>query len=234
MENLSGQKILAIDIGGSHIKAVILDADGAIVSDYKRVPTPVPATPDSVITAIKPMVSDFTFDKVSVGFPGYVKDGIVETAPNLGTESWSHYNLAQALSASLQRPVKVVNDADLQGLGLAKGKGLELVITLGTGFGTALINNGVLLPHLELAHHPVTKKQTYDEYIGQKALDKIGRKRWNKRMKKVIRILITVFHYDFLYISGGNADKLDFKLDANISIDSNRYGIKGGTKLWTS
>ena len=233
MENVPGQKILTIDIGGSHVKAVIVDAQGALISDYKRVPTPVPATPEAVLKAIKGMVTEFSFDKVSVGFPGYVKNGIVETAPNLGTESWSHYNLAQALSESLQKPVKVVNDADLQGLGLAKGKGLELVITLGTGFGTAMINDGVLLPHLELAHHPVTKNQTYDEYIGQKALDKIGKKRWNKRMKNVIGILITVFHYDFLSISGGNADKLTFKLDSNISIDSNRDGIKGGAKLWS-
>jgi polyphosphate glucokinase len=126
----------------------------------------------------------------------------------------------------------VVNDADLQGLGLATGKGLELVITLGTGFGTAMINNGQLLPHLELAHHPITKKKTYDEYIGQKAMDKIGRKKWNKRMKRVIGILKTVIQYDSLFISGGNADKLDFKPGSNTRIDSNRDGIKGGAKLW--
>jgi polyphosphate glucokinase len=234
MENVPVHKILTIDIGGSHVKAVILDAQGALISDYKRVPTPVPATPEAILTAIKRIVTEFSFDKVSVGFPGYVKNGIVETAPNLGTESWIHYNLAEAISQILQKPVKLVNDADLQGLGLAKGKGLELVITLGTGFGTALINNGILLPHLELAHHPVTKKKTYDEYIGQKAQDKIGKKRWNKRMEKVIRILKVVFHYDSLFISGGNADKLNFKLDSNITIDSNRDGIKGGAKLWTS
>jgi polyphosphate glucokinase len=234
MENVPGQKILTIDIGGSHIKAVILNAQGELISDYKRVPTPVPAAPEAVLKAIKGMVTEFNFDKVSVGFPGYVKNGVVETAPNLGSELWKHHNLAQVLSDSLHKPAKVVNDADLQGLGLAKGKGLELVITLGTGFGTAMINDGVLLPHLELAHHPVTKNQTYDEYIGQKALDKIGKKRWNKRMKNVIGILITVFHYDFLSISGGNADKLTFKLDSNISIDSNKDGIKGGTKLWSS
>jgi polyphosphate glucokinase len=232
MENVPVQKILTIDIGGSHIKAVILNTEGALISDYKRVPTPVPATPEAVLAAINGMVSEFNFDKVSVGFPGYVKNGVVETAPNLGTESWSHYNLAQALSESLHKPVKLVNDADLQGLGLASGKGLELVITLGTGFGTALINDGILLPHLELAHHPVTKNKTYDEYIGQKAMDKIGRKRWNKRMKNVFRILETVFHYDHLYISGGNADQLEFKPEPNISIDSNRDGIKGGAKLW--
>ena len=232
MENLSTQKILTIDIGGSHIKAVILNAAGGIISDYKRVSTPIPAKPEALLTAIKQLVTDFDFDKISVGFPGYVKNGIVITAPNLETASWSCYNLELALSKSLQRPVKVVNDADLQGLGLANGKGLELVITLGTGFGTALINNGLLLPHLELAHHPVTKNQTYDEYIGQKAFDKSGKKRWNKRMKSVIRNLKTVFHYDHLYISGGNADQLSFNLEPNISIDSNREGIKGGAKLW--
>jgi polyphosphate glucokinase len=232
MEHLHIEKILTIDIGGSHIKAVVLDSAGAMISDYKRVPTPVPATPVSVLSTIKRIVTELTFDKVSVGFPGYVKNGVVYTAPNLGTESWSHYNLEQAISEGLQKPVKVVNDADLQGLGLATGKGLELVITLGTGFGTAMINNGQLLPHLELAHHPITKKKTYDEYIGQKAMDKIGRKKWNKRMKRVLGILKTVTQYDSLFISGGNADKLDFKPGSNTRIDSNRDGIKGGAKLW--
>jgi polyphosphate glucokinase len=232
MEHLHIEKILTIDIGGSHIKAVVLDSAGAMISDYKRVPTPVPATPVSVLSTIKRIVTELTFDKVSVGFPGYVKNGVVYTAPNLGTESWIHYNLEQAISEGLQKPVKVVNDADLQGLGLATGKGLELVITLGTGFGTAMINNGQLLPHLELAHHPITKKKTYDEYIGQKAMDKIGRKKWNKRMKRVLGILKTVTQYDSLFISGGNADKLDFKPGSNTRIDSNRDGIKGGAKLW--
>jgi polyphosphate glucokinase len=232
MEHLHIEKILTIDIGGSHIKAVVLDSAGAMISDYKRVPTPVPATPVSVLSTIKRIVTELNFDKVSVGFPGYVKKGVVYTAPNLGTESWSEYNLEMAISEGLQKPVKVVNDADLQGLGLATGKGLELVITLGTGFGTAMINNGQLLPHLELAHHPITKKKTYDEYIGQKAMDKIGRKKWNKRMKRVIGILKTVLQYDSLFISGGNADKLDFKPGSNTRIDSNRDGIKGGAKLW--
>ncbi len=234
MENIADQRILTIDIGGSHIKAVILNAHGMLISDYKRVPTPAPAKTEAVLMAIKQMVKEFSFDKVSVGFPGYVKNGVVMTAPNLGTDLWTEFDLAGVLTDNLQKPVKVVNDADLQGLGLARGKGLELVITLGTGFGTALINNHQLLPHLELAHHPVTKNQTYDEYIGEKILIKIGRKRWNKRMKKVIKILETVFHYDYLYISGGNADKLDFQLGPNISIDSNKEGIKGGARLWTT
>lgn len=230
----SAHKILSIDIGGSHIKAVLLNENGALVNDYKKVDTPTPAKPDAVLSAIEQLVSSLSdYDKVSVGFPGYVRDGVVQTAPNLGTEDWHNIDLQQKLSDLLHKPVKVVNDADLQGLGLADGKGLELIITLGTGFGTALVHEGKLLPHLEIAHHPVTKKKTYDEYIGEKALDEIGINKWNKRMKRVLGILKTVFNYDQLHISGGNASKLNFPLDDNISIDSNKEGIKGGARLWT-
>jgi polyphosphate glucokinase len=127
----------------------------------------------------------------------------------------------------------VVNDADMQGLGVVKGKGLEMVITLGTGFGTALLMNGHLLPHLELAHHPVKDADTtYDKYIGEKALEKYGKERWNKRMQKVFKILKTVFNYDTLYIGGGNSDLLTFKLDKNMKIVTNADGIKGGARLW--
>jgi polyphosphate glucokinase len=126
----------------------------------------------------------------------------------------------------------VVNDADLQGLGLVKGEGLELVITLGTGFGTALLLDGKLLPHLELAHHPLTRQKDYDQYIGEKALLKIGIEKWNLRMERVLQILQTVFNYDALYISGGNAKKLTFPLPDNTTIDSNKKGLRGGARLW--
>jgi polyphosphate glucokinase len=112
------------------------------------------------------------------------------------------------------------------------GKGLEMVVTLGTGFGTALLMDGNLLPHLELAHHPVTKKNTYDSFIGDRALERIGEEKWNKRMKKVIEILKEVINYDHLYIGGGNASKLSFELDDNITLVSNKDGIKGGARLW--
>ncbi len=125
-----------------------------------------------------------------------------------------------------------MNDADMQGLGIASGKGFEIVATLGTGFGTAFLNDGVLLPHLELAHHPVSKDRDYDEYIGEKALESEGAAKWNKRMKKVLDILKTVFNYDHLYLGGGNAQKIDFKLDSTISIVTNKDGIKGGARLW--
>ena len=119
-----------------------------------------------------------------------------------------------------------------KGLGVVSEQGLEMVITLGTGFGTALLLDGHLLPHLELAHHPVTKNKTYDDYIGDNALKKTGEKKWNKRMKRVLNILKTVFNYDRLYIGGGNSGKLNFKLDENIKIITNKDGIKGGARLW--
>ncbi|MBD0296416.1 MAG: ROK family protein, partial [Flavisolibacter sp.] len=147
-------------------------------------------------------------------------------------EAWKDFDLQKELSTVLGKPTIVVNDADLQGIGLVSGKGLELVITLGTGCGTALLYNGKLLPHLELSHHPITKSKDYDQYIGEKELLRIGKERWNARMQRVLSILKTVFNYDRLYISGGNADELTFKLDDNISIVTNKEGIKGGARLW--
>jgi polyphosphate glucokinase len=225
--------ILAIDIGGSHIKATILNKEGVPISAYTRLETPTPATPVNVMETIKTLAKDLTgYDGISAGFPGYVKKGIIKTAPNLGTEQWKDYDLQTSLTAMLKRPAKVLNDADLQGIAFVSGKGLEMVITLGTGFGTALLKDGKLLPHLEIGQHPIKTNKTYDEYIGQKAFENKGKAHWNERLKKVINILKTVYNYDRLYISGGNAKNIDFKLDANIVIANNRDGIKGGAILW--
>ena len=232
MENSRGN-ILTIDIGGSHVKATILSAEGVPVSEYARMPTPQPSTPINVIDLIKELVKNFKgYDKISVGFPGYVREGVIKTAPNLGSDTWKDYPLQTNLGALLSRPAKVVNDADLQGIGIASGEGLEMVITLGTGFGTALVYNGKLLPHFEIAHHPVKTDKDYDEYIGEKAYQRKGKEHWNYRMKKVFTILKTVFNYDRLYISGGNAKNLTIPLDDNMIIVSNREGIKGGARLW--
>jgi len=236
MKNTSAiVKILSIDIGGSHIKATILNNKGELQKAYEKVVTPTPANPENVIASIKKLVSAFPdYDHVSVGFPGYVREGVIKTAPNLGTEDWADVDFAERLTKELGKPTKVVNDADMQGLGVVSGKGFEMVLTLGTGFGTALLMNGHLLPHLEVAHHPVSKKGvTYDDYIGEKALEKEGKKKWNERMEKVFKVLKTVFNYDTLYIGGGNADKLNFQLDDNMKIVTNEDGIKGGSRLWT-
>lgn len=227
------QKILCIDIGGSHIKGAILSESGELETEYIKFDTPLPASPDNVLGVIQQLAAASPgYEKISVGFPGYVKDGIVMTAPNLGTDAWHNIKLADEITALLGKPAQVVNDADMQGLGIASGKGFEIVATIGTGFGTAFLYNGKLLPHLELAHHPISKGRDYDEYIGQKALDECGKEKWNKRMMKVLAVVKTVFNYDHLYLGGGNASKLKFPLDENISLVSNIEGIKGGAMLW--
>jgi len=226
-------RVLSIDIGGSHIKGTILNEKGELLKDYEKVATPVPSTPDNLIKSIKALVKSFPkYNHISVGFPGYVKNGVIKTAPNLDTSLWKDVDLAKRLNEELGQPVQVVNDADMQGLGIVKGKGLEMVITLGTGFGTALLLDGRLLPHLEFSHQPFGKAKSYDKYIGEAALEKEGNKKWNKRIQKVFKVLQTVFNYDYLYIGGGNSDRLTFKLDKNMKIVSNADGIKGGARLW--
>ncbi|HTG57740.1 MAG TPA: hypothetical protein VL943_15795, partial [Niabella sp.] len=161
-----------------------------------------------------------------------VRDGIVHTAPNLGTGYWAGINLAEELMVTLGKPARVVNDADLLGLGCVSGKGFEMMTTLGTGFGTAFYLEGKVLPHLEVAHHPIHKGQDYDAFIGEAAYNEIGKKKWNKRMQYVLSVTKTVFNYDRLYIGGGLSRKLDFKLDDNIILVNNIDGIDGGVKLW--
>ena len=225
--------ILAIDIGGSHIKGTVLDSEGGQQTEYKKFVTPPNVTATGVIDIIQQLVKDMPgFEKVSVGFPGYVRNGVVYTAPNLFTNNWKEVPLGQLMSNALQKPVRLVNDADQLGLGVVSGKGFELAVTLGTGFGTAVIFDGELLPHLEIAHHPITKGRDYDVYIGAKALEDEGKKKWNQRMSKVLKVLKTVFNYDRLYIGGGSVGKLEIPLEPNIHIFSNLDGIKGGARLW--
>ncbi|MGY4384391.1 polyphosphate glucokinase [Pedobacter sp. UYP24] len=226
--------ILSIDIGGTSVKACILTEEGELLTDFKKIPTPKKSTPENIIAIIKELVSSFEddFDRVSVGFPGYVKKGVVETAPNLAKNKWANIDLAQQISNLLHLPVRLINDADQQALGIVEGKGFEIVFTVGTGFGTALTYDGELLPHLELAHLPITRKKDYDAYIGTAAFDKIGEEKWNERLQRIIEIYKTVFNYDTLYIGGGNSKHISFELEHNIHLVTNKDGIKGGAKLW--
>ncbi|MGN6247431.1 MAG: ROK family protein [Ginsengibacter sp.] len=227
------EKILCIDIGGSHIKATIIDYSGEFLQKYEREKTPSPPFPEKVVSLILELASRFPhFDKITAGFPGYVKHGVIKTAPKLSNEMWKDFDLKHELESHLKKPALVINDADLQALSLAEGKGVEMLITLGTGFGSAIMQDGLLLPHLEMSQHPVTKKKNYNDYVGAAALEKIGKKKWNKRVKRVIEILKVVFNYDHLYISGGGAKLIDFKLDDNVTIANNKEGIKGGMILW--
>jgi len=233
-KNENKDNILSIDIGGTSVKACILNSKGDLASEYKKLPTPKDATPKAILEVIQALVPELgqDFKKISVGFPGYVKHGVVETAPNLARNKWAGIDLAQQISNLFDKPVRLVNDADQQALGIVAGKGFEIVFTVGTGFGTALLFDGDLLPHLELAHLPITKSKDYDDYLGAKAFAKVGKKDWNARLKRVIEIYKVVFNYDTLYIGGGNAKEIDFELEHNIKMVSNKDGIKGGAKLW--
>ncbi|MGJ7031264.1 ROK family protein [Niabella hirudinis] len=223
---------LAIDIGGSKVKGCTLNARGSIVQEYTKMPTPVPATPDNLVHTIKELVKGFRYDRVSAGFPGYVRNNTVYTAPNLGSQYWNRVDLAALLTKTLGKPARVVNDADMLGLGCISGKGFEMMITLGTGFGTSFFLDGKLLPHLEIGQHPSVNNKTYDQYIGQRAYDDLGKKEWNKRLHTVLKILQTTFNYDHLFIGGGLAKKITLELKENMSVVSNIDGIDGGVQLW--
>jgi polyphosphate glucokinase len=171
------------------------------------------------------------FDRISVGFPGVVTGGVVFTAVNLD-KTWVGFDLAKALQERTGRPVRVANDADVQGLGVVEGRGVELVLTLGTGMGSALFVNGRLVPNLELAHHPIRKDKTYEDLVGDAALKKIGIERWSRRVRKAIDALEETFNYRLLYLGGGNAEKLDTELPKNVKIVSNLAGLLGGIALW--
>ena len=225
-------RTLAIDIGGTGLKALILDPDGKPLCERARVETPHPATPHDVLEALFALITPLgAFDRVSVGFPGVVIDGVIKTAPNLG-EEWTDFPLAQKLEEHTRKPVRVLNDAGVQGYGVIEGKGLEMVLTFGTGLGCAVYLDGKYVPNLELAHHPFRKGKTYEEYVGAKALKKIGKKKWNKRVERVVEQVLPIWNPHKLYLGGGNAKHVKLALPPNVELTSNIAGLLGGIALW--
>jgi polyphosphate glucokinase len=228
-----GPTTLAVDIGGSHVKASVLDPRGRMLHERVRVDTPKEVTPQKLVSLIGELVKSLPkFDRVSVGFPGVVRNGVVRTAPNLGTERFHGFNLQRALEKKLHRPVRVENDADVQGLAVVKGKGVELVITLGTGFGSSIFVDGALGPHLELAHHAFRKDKTYEEELGEAARERDGNHTWQKHVLEAIESLRNLTNFDHLYIGGGNSRLLDIDLPRDVTVVSNNAGILGGVRLW--
>ena len=224
---------LTLDIGGTGLKAGLLDAHGAMVGNRERVKTPHPSAPGAVVPELLGLAAKFpSYDRVSVGFPGVVRGGVIRTAPNLGTPAWAGFDLGDTLQQALHRPVRMLNDARVQGLGVITGRGLECVITLGTGMGFALYQDGRLAPHFEMGQHPARKGLTYDEYVGKAALDRAGRKRWLRRVEKVMEQMRTLLNFDALYVGGGDAALIDFEVPSDVHIVSNDAGITGGVRLW--
>ena len=244
---------LAIDVGGTGLKASVLDATGAMVADRVRVPTRYPLSPEgpnglvsTLVKLVKPLPES---DRVSVGFPGMVRGGEILSAPHFVTESgpgsktdnqlvkaWSRFDLAGALQQALGKPTKVANDADVQGAAVVNGDGMELVITLGTGFGTAIFLDGRLLPHLEIAHQPFRKGETYNDQLGERTRKDIGDERWNSRVRKATVQLDAMLFFDHLYIGGGNARRVKRddlgEMLAKTTVVDNSAGILGGIRLW--
>jgi polyphosphate glucokinase len=237
---------LAIDIGGTGLKASVLDATGQMEHARVRCDTPYPLSPQKLLLELQSLIAELPpFDRVSVGFPGMVRAGQVLSAPHFvspdgpgGTpapklvRAWHRFDLAAALQELTGKPTKVANDADLQGAAVVEGKGFELVITLGTGVGTAFFSDGQLLPHLEFAHHPLRKGLSYNDVLGEAARRKAGTKKWRGRVMDAVETLRALCFFDHCYIGGGNSARLGSELPEGVSLVDNSAGILGGIKLW--
>jgi polyphosphate glucokinase len=237
---------LSIDIGGSGFKASIVNAQGVMTTDRVRVDTPYPCPPDVLVNALVDLVTPLlSVHRVSVGFPGLVRHGHVIEVPSLSrseyggerdpelAEAWHGFDLAHTLAQAFQLPTKVVNDADMQGCAVVEGAGLEFVMTLGTGVGTALFNDGTLMPHLELSHGPFREKMSFDIALGNAQRKEIGNERWVKRVRKAISDFQQMLFFDRIYVGGGNAKHLT---PADVGplggIVPNTSGILGGVRVW--
>ena len=223
---------LTIDIGGTGIKMMELDPSGKPVTERLRALTPSDPTPERVLTLLDQMRAQVPdFDRVSVGFPGVVKNGVTIAAHNLHPK-WAGFPLQETLQKDWGKLVRVANDASIQGYGAIYGKGVELCLTLGTGLGSSLFTEGHLCPGLELAHHPWRKGETYEDFVGLRGLEKYGKKRWNKLVEKAIAQTRQLFNWDYLHLGGGNAKHITFTLPENVRIVPNEEGLLGGVALW--
>ncbi len=226
-------RTLTIDIGGTGLKLLPVDETGKALAERHRELTPKPSPPEAVLAVIGEMIgAQEPFDRVTVGFPGVVQQGVVKTAPNLGTADWNGFNLQSAIAEQSGKPTRVLNDAELQGFGVIEGKGVEIVLTLGTGLGTGLYVDGRLVPNLELGHHPLRKGKTYEEMVSDAELERIGKKKWRKRVDHIIETLERIFNYDTLFIGGGNAKKLKGPFADNVHLFRNVDGLAGGIRPW--
>lgn len=246
----AGATTLAIDCGGGGIKASVLDAAGTMKVPPVRVPTPYPLPPDRLVGVFADLAATLpAYDRVTVGMPGMLRHGVVITTPHYMTEKgprskvlpelrrqWEGKDIQTAVAERLGAPTIVLNDAEVHGAGVISGTGLELVFTLGTGLGSAHFDGGALAPHLELSHAPVKWGLTYDEYIGEPERRTLGNGLWSRRVRRVVEGFRPVFHWDRLYIGGGNSRLITpvtlERLGDDVVIVPNSAGIVGGVRAW--
>jgi polyphosphate glucokinase len=241
---------LAVDCGGSGIKASVLDAAGTLHAPPLRVPTPYPFPPALLIETVAEIAARLpAADRVTVGMPGMIRHGVVVATPHYVTtagphtridpalvDSWAGYDIRAALERRLGVPTLVLNDAEVHGAGVISGTGVELVLTLGTGLGSALFDGGVLAPHLELSHAPIRRGMTYDSYIGEIERARLGDPRWSGRVRRAVEGLRPVFCWDRLYLGGGNSRRIIpqalERLGDDVVVVPNQAGIVGGVRAW--
>jgi polyphosphate glucokinase len=228
----SAPRTLCIDVGGTGLKVMVVSAQGKPLSERVRIETPRPATPRAVLEALQGAIPPRdAFDRVTIGFPGVVTDGVVRTAHNLH-RAWIGHDLATWMVRRTGRPTRVLNDAGVQGHGVIQGRGTEICVTLGTGMGFSLFVDGRYVPNVELGHHPFRKGKTYEDLLGDAALKKRGERRWNKALANALAQMQDTFNPRVIYLGGGNARKVAIPLPRNVKLVDNVNGLLGGVKVW--
>ena len=218
-----------------------------MLSDRVRVKTPYPLPPKRLVDTLVELARDtgVRFERASIGFPGMVRSGIVRATPHYVTEhgpfsprdpllvtAWRDYDVQSALEAALGVPTRVLNDAEIHGMACIEGKGFEVMLTLGTGLGSALFQDGQVLPKLELSQAPFRKGETYDEQLGHHTRTRIGDRKWSQRVQRAIDGLRPVLWWDRLYLGGGGARHVLGYLSPDVIVVPNEMGLLGGVRLW--
>lgn len=219
-ESPQRMKTLVIDVGGTNVK---------VLATGRREPIKIESgpnmTPKVMASAVRAATADWQYDRVSIGYPGPVKNNKPMRDPwNLGP-GWVRFDFAKAFD----KPVRIVNDAAMQALGSYEG-GAMLFLGLGTGLGSALIRDGVLAP-LEVAHLPYQRGKTYEDYLGDKGFRRLAKKAWRKHVLAVIDLFVAAFVVDYVVLGGGNARHMK-TLPKYVRIGTNANAFKGGFRLW--
>jgi predicted NBD/HSP70 family sugar kinase len=213
-------RILVLDVGGAHVKAHASHRPGEV-----RIPSGPTMTPEQMLRGVQQRLKGWRFDVVSIGYPGWVVRGKIRKDPqNLGP-GWVDFDFERAFG----RPTRIVNDAAMQAIGSYEG-GRMLFLGLGTGLGSAMIVEGKLAP-MELAHLPYKKGKTYEEYVGEAALLRLGRKKWRKEVGQVVEVLTAALGPDYVVLGGGNSRRLR-KLAKGVRRGDNANAFIGGLRLW--
>jgi len=213
-------KVLVIDVGGTNVKLL---ATGQ--KEPRKYPSGPTMTPRKMVRLVKKSVSDWKYDCISLGYPGPIINGHPLREPhNLG-RGWVGFNFQRAFGC----PVKVLNDAAMQAVGSYKG-GRMLFLGLGTGLGSAMIVDGILQP-MELAHLGYKNGKSYEDYLGLRGLERMGKKKWRRCVAKVTKQLKSALEADYVVLGGGNSKKLK-KLPAGARLGRNENAFLGGFRMW--